>query len=155
MSTPITSTGPTSPEQSSPLRPAAQFRAWFNYIIDWIKALSPAGASSYDSGWVDVTVNSPWVALNSSEKPQVRRMGKQVIMRGSIGNAGVATNASYDGVLTIPTGFRPAANVVIRLGTSAGPQSATSNVQITGSCTLRTNAVLSGYYSWVTTWTVD
>lgn len=50
MSLPNDSSAPVSPEQSSMLRPAGQFRYWFTSIASWIKSLSPSG-EPYTTDW--------------------------------------------------------------------------------------------------------
>lgn len=50
MSFPNDSSAPNSPEQSSMLRPAGQFRYWFTVINSWIRSLSPNG-EPYTTDW--------------------------------------------------------------------------------------------------------
>lgn len=52
MSTPTTSTAPVGPEGSSnPWN--GGFIRWFSNIINWIKGLSPASATVFQTGWVE------------------------------------------------------------------------------------------------------
>lgn len=67
----------------------------------------PAGASAYDTGWVDITLNTGFAA-GSGASPQVRRIGKVVYVRGQVtpssGNFATGTDLV---VGTIPAAFRP------------------------------------------------
>lgn len=87
MSLPTNSTAPTGPEQSSSatlghgLGAAYGFRGWFVLIINWIRALSPAGATTYDTGWETLAVSAGWKVTNPV---QVRRVGRAVFMRGIV-----------------------------------------------------------------------
>lgn len=51
MSTPLTSSAPSAPTRSSPLRPVLSFSEWFGYIRTWILGMSPEGLP-YNSGWI-------------------------------------------------------------------------------------------------------
>lgn len=109
-----------------------------------------------DTGWQTVPVNSPFTPW-AGEEPQVRRINKQVRMRGMIGNTGVAANSNYTGVMTIPAGFRPPTGrpVVIALGTATGTPTAAGHIRDTGDVYLRTSATVSGYYAYDTSWWLD
>lgn len=68
-------------------------------VRDWIAALSPSGASVYDTGWVDITLVNGWTVA-SGLTPQVRRVGRQVRIRGRVsGGSGAIT--------TLDSQFRP------------------------------------------------
>ena len=55
------SVSPTIPTESSTAAPAGGFSGWFKNIGDWIKSLSPAGATEYETAWTAVTITgSGW-----------------------------------------------------------------------------------------------
>lgn len=98
MSTPTDSVAPPYPTGTSSPWPMP---AWWKRIADWLAALSPSGADKYDTGWVDITPASGVTA----NRAQVRRIGKEVIYRGSL--TGSLSTTVVD-LGTAPTGFRPA-----------------------------------------------
>lgn len=58
-----------------------------------------------DTGWIDLPLNSGWTMNDyESEKPQYRKIGKVVYLRGLVN----ATSAAAGAVATLPLGFRPA-----------------------------------------------
>lgn len=121
----------------------------------------PMGAIT-DSGWIDVTVNSPYVPQGTLQAPQVRKIGSMVYARGGIGNAGLAINATYGSVLTIPSGYRPPSGPtrggaqVFSAGSSAGVSTAHWFVNPTGSVDIRVGGTLGSYYFWSgANWSVD
>lgn len=115
MSTPINSTGPFPPSGSSnPVGPYAGFKGWFTSIIDWIKGLSPAGATVYDTGWVDITPATGF----SGTSPQARRIGKAVYLRGTLG--GTVGNNVTTVIGTVPTAFVPSSQTAAGVGTTGG-----------------------------------
>ncbi|MBS7009360.1 hypothetical protein [Anaerostipes sp.] len=67
-------------------------------------------ATNYgDSGWVDCGMGNGISAYGStSNRPQVRKMGKIVHIRGIVTNS--TTWQSHDSFITIPSGFRPSMN---------------------------------------------
>lgn len=58
-----------------------------------------------DTGWINLTLNSGW-SMNDyeAEKPQYRKIGKVVYLRGLVN----ATAAAAGILATLPAGFRPA-----------------------------------------------
>lgn len=98
--TAFTGTRPTMPgEQSSPLRPAGQFRRWFTYIGDFLNTMSPGSASSYDTNWVDVPYENGFKEMYAPL--QVRRVGRSVHYRGDVMPSAVGAK------------FEPGAEIVI------------------------------------------
>lgn len=87
MSTPIptTSPAPTSPTGTSNPVP---LRGWLIAISDWIRGLSPTGATAYDTGWLPVTPTGESVPGFSDG--QVRRVGRIVYLRGRLRKNGPA-----------------------------------------------------------------
>lgn len=110
-----------------------------------------------DTGWVDIAINSGFAAQGSSNKPQVRRIGKVVYARwGWSSNGMTSTNTGYD-VGVVPVGFRPVNGTCY--GLAVGDSSNRSGQRITistgGNINILTGSSLSGYYlfnsgfSWV------
>jgi hypothetical protein len=69
----------------------------------------------YDTGWVDVTLNSAnFLAYATGNEPRVRRIGSIVYFQGAVKPANATTVTSVDGagtystnnICTIPAGFR-------------------------------------------------
>ena len=102
MSTPTTSTGPTPPSGTS--NPVS-LRGWFASIIDWIKALVPAGATAYDTGWVQLSSTGVTIfARRTGRTVTVTVTGGQSIP--SLGKVIIAT------ANIIPATMRPARDMV-------------------------------------------
>lgn len=80
----------------------ASISAALEDLRDDVEALLP------DTGWVNLTLTSPWTAA-SGETPQIRRWGPIVLMRGRASRTSTTGNVS---VATIPNltgqGFWPA-----------------------------------------------
>lgn len=89
MSLPTDSVAPAPPTGTSNPWSLVQ---WWKRICDWIAALSPSGADKYDTGWVDLTLVNGWT-VDSGLTPQVRRVGRQVRIRGRVtgGSGAIAT----------------------------------------------------------------
>lgn len=82
MSTSGSSAAPASPEQSS--NPwALGLTHWWKIINDWIRTMSPAGVSKFDTGWIDIPLTNDYAALGSVP-PQVRRVGRELKYRGFV-----------------------------------------------------------------------
>lgn len=77
---------PAVPTESSTAAPVGGFSSWFKNIGDWAKALSPAGATSYETDWADLTLNTGYVM--HTIKPQWKRIGTRFYFRGAIAPAG-------------------------------------------------------------------
>lgn len=103
MSIPLNSTGPTPPSGSS--NPVS-FKNWFIAIIDWIKGLSPAGATVYDTGPVNLTAGNSWSAQNYT----VQRIGKVVYLGGEVWGGTIGSV-----ITTLDPQFRPRARVGVEL----------------------------------------
>ena len=107
MATPTSAAAPDAPSGSSIVAGARKLWQWFTEITDWLKALSPPGATAYDTGWVTLTLESGWTA--GGQTPQVRRVGKLIIFRGHIVNSTATTTLTR--AFVIPQGFRPPASL--------------------------------------------
>lgn len=104
---------PSIPTESSTAAPGGKFSDWFKNIGDWIKALSPGGATQYDTGWVTtgltITAGTDW----SITSYRLRRIGITTFVRISFlyTGAGYTTSATGDGtdstMCTLPAGWRP------------------------------------------------
>jgi len=113
-----------------------------------LAALIAAGWFS-DTGWMDVPVLAPFAPISTLERPTVRRVGKRVQMSGGFSSNGLAINGSFTGLGTIPEGLRPSPgkSVVGSVGTASGAAVAQAHIRDSGDIWLRTNALLSSYYS--------
>ena len=117
MASPTTAAAPDAPSGSSPLsiNGLPRLVGWFVEIVNFIKALSPSGASAYDTGWVPVTLNSGWTQ-GGATPVAVRRIGKKVVARGHVVNT---TATGWSSVFTLPAGFRPPYGEIFPVSTSA------------------------------------
>lgn len=108
------SVSPSIPTESSTAAPAGGFSTWFKNIGDWIKTLSPTGATQYDTGWVSsgltITDGTDWAVSSYT----VRRAGMVAYIRVTLTYTGadLATNAigsfPVDYLMcTLPAGWRP------------------------------------------------
>jgi len=114
----------------------------------WLAQLGNAIANQFaDSGWVDVTVSSGFAAMAGAEKPQVRKIGNIVYLRGGWTNTGVSTaNTAYN-VGVIPVGYRPINSPLVgAAGSSAGNAVAGLHIQTDGVVQVRTASTLGSYY---------
>lgn len=115
MATPTDSAAPDAPNGPSPIAGIRKLWQWFTAITDWIKLLSPNGATAYDTGWVDCTLldTSKIDVYTAGNKIQVRRIGKQVYLDG-VGKAvtaGILATLTDLPFATVPAGFRPRGNI--------------------------------------------
>lgn len=99
MSTPTDSVAPPFPTGTSSPWPMP---AWWKRIADWIAALSPSGASEYDTGWVDVPLLPDFT---NHETLQIRRIGQVVYLSGRVTGSYTTLNQN---IATVPPEFRPA-----------------------------------------------
>ena len=79
-----------------------------------------------DSDWIDLPLNSGW-SMNDydTEKPQYRKVGKVVMLRGLVNATGEAGNL----ISTLPAGFRPI-GYYNRWSCSLGAGNERANVQV-------------------------
>lgn len=136
--------------------------------IAWVTSPSPGFSVQWtgsswvrikpeDTGWVDVPLTPGFTALPGTEKPQVRKIGSQVFLRGGVSNAGIAAN-STNTIANLPSAaFYPASsNAITHIGTSQGSTAATLLVSATtGILSLRVSGTLSNYYVLTLTWLTD
>lgn len=108
----------------------------------------------YDTGWVDCALLSG-VQQQGSSLPQVRRIGKQIVMRWGISGNGIAASSAKD-VFRIPIGFRPVEWKYYPVITSDAKTTAITTIRSDGTVQLKTNTATSPYYIWDTaSWTID
>ena len=103
MSTPQDSVAPPAPEPTTPsfVGTATTVVRFLKDFRDWIAALSPSGASVYDTGWVNVPLRS---GFTNTVTLQVRRIGVTASLRGRVTGAYTTGNVI---VADVPAGFRP------------------------------------------------
>lgn len=82
-------------------------------VRDWISALSPSGATAYDSGEVPLTAAADWSvnAGSSGIELRARRIGRTVTPSGTAQRATTSlpmTAGTWYTIATVPTGMRPA-----------------------------------------------
>ena len=101
MSTPQDSAAPPAPEPSTPsfVGTATTVVRFLKGFRDWILGLSPTGADRYDTGWVNLALINGW-SVASGLTPQVRRVGRQVRIRGRVSGGSGA-------IATLDSQFRP------------------------------------------------
>lgn len=99
-----------------------------------------------DTGWQDIAVLATFAAVSTAERPQVRKIGNVVYLRGGWLNTGMAAAGTHN-VGTIPVGYRPPVATVCVGGSSAGG-AAIASVHITtdGNVQVRVGATLGAYY---------
>lgn len=99
-----------------------------------------------DTGWLDIAVSATFAAMAGTEKPQARKIGNKVWLRGGFTNAGITATANFN-VGTLPTGTYPPVNMVVGIGGSSAAASASANINTTtGVIQLRTSATVGSYY---------
>lgn len=67
-----------------------------------------------DSGWVALTGGSGWTLGSGSQRPDIRRLGRQVYMHGEVWGGASGTLS-----LLIPAGFRPRGRMTLTAGRAA------------------------------------
>ena len=65
----------------------------------------------FDSGWLDLTLQNSVIAFNDEQKPQYRRMGKMILLRGVIKNV----SAFETVVATLPVNYRPVKRIIFAI----------------------------------------
>lgn len=113
-----------------------------------------------DSGWVDCSMgNGISPHSGTYNRPQVRKMGKTVHLRGAVTNS--TTWQTHDNIITIPAGFRPSVTeaflmqgsgsnrylLMIQSGGNCNAQRYTNNT--TMSNTVPTGSWLCMYATWM------
>jgi hypothetical protein len=106
---------PSVPTESSTAAPAGGFSGWFKNIGDWLKSLSPSGATQYDTDWVTtgltITAATNWTVSSY----RCRRVGRQVMALVSVAYSGSTLTVAANGdlsdttIFTLPSGWRPLA----------------------------------------------
>lgn len=102
MSTPKEIVAPVSPEPSdNPWSGSGGIRRWWTNINDWIKGLSPAGATAFDTGWVNV----PITLSGMTGTMAYSRYGKIVILQIDLTGGLVSGTVQVAG--NMPSGIVP------------------------------------------------
>jgi len=106
MSTPQDSTAPVPVDTTDPAASGGKTSVvrYSEEVEAWIAAMSPSGASVYDTGWAALTPASGFTATVGME---VRRIGVEVMFRGRVNRTAGAWTGSLT-VCTVPVGLRPA-----------------------------------------------
>ena len=106
MALPTNAVAPDAPTDSTAIDGLLGLGKDAQEIRAFIAALSPAGSTAYDTGWVGITLASGF-SPGAGAPPQVRRVGKEVHVRGQVQR----TTGSFPvGELvagTVPAGFLP------------------------------------------------
>lgn len=74
---------------------------WYRYYYDGDWSAWTSGEK--DSGWLDLSISSGWSIPYDSEKPQYRKIGNIVYLRGLLN----ATTDASGTIATLPAGYRP------------------------------------------------
>lgn len=102
MSTPKEIVAPVSPEPSdNPWSGTGGIRRWWSNINDWIQGLSPAGATAFDTGWVDVPITLSGITGTM----KYSRYGKIVILQLDLTGGLVSGTVQIAG--NMPSGIVP------------------------------------------------
>lgn len=117
MSLPINSTAPQAPQPSSLLRPIQSISEWFRYITDWIKGMSPANASAYNTGWWATSGVAEVITIDGSNWTvnafAASRIGFDVDLQMQLTYTGPTVTVPSNGDIsnvnigTMANGFRP------------------------------------------------
>ena len=147
MSTPQDSTAPLPIVTTDPAVVAGKDHPtrFSERVRDWIAALSPSGASVYDTGWVDLTLVNGWTVA-SGLTPRVRRIGREVHMEGRV------TGGSASQVATLPSGMAPGQTLtrtVVNGGHSGSPSFTTLSISSAGTLSANTGTVPNLVENWV------
>lgn len=78
-----------------------------------------------DSGWLDMTLAEGWTFPYATDKPQYRKIGNRVYLRGLINGANTAGMT----IATLPEGYRPTANYFSRWA-CAHSQTEQQNIEV-------------------------
>lgn len=74
---------------------------WYRYFYNGVWSTWRTGER--DTGWIDLPLSSGWSFQYDTDKPQYRRLGNVVYLRGLVN----ATSAAVGTLATLPAGFRP------------------------------------------------
>lgn len=147
MSTPQDSTAPVPILPSDPAYVADKTNAvrFSERVWEWLRGLSPSGATEYDTGWVDLTLVNGWTVAGGLT-PRVRRIGREVHMEGRV------TGGSAAQVATLPPGMAPGQTLtrtVVNGGHSGSPAFTTLSIASTGTLSANTGTVPNLVENWV------
>lgn len=145
MSLPTDSVAPAPPTGTSNPWSLVQ---WWKRICDWIAALSPSGASVYDTGWENVPLRA---GFTHNLQLQVRRIGLVVYAQGRVTGSFTTSNVIIG---DIPVGFRPttAERPALTFNTNAalgGSAAIATSGEIAISAQTAGSATVNFYTSWL------
>ncbi|WP_394161556.1 hypothetical protein [Galactobacter valiniphilus] len=98
MALPTNSVAPDAPNDSTPIDGVLGLGNDDQEIVNFIKALSPSGASAYDTGWVDCTP----AASGFTGTCKARRQGKLVEVRFNYSVTPSVASGAYFAVANLP-----------------------------------------------------
>lgn len=74
---------------------------WYRYFYSGSWSAWTQGVK--DTGWIDLSISSGWSYQYESDKPQYRKIGNTVYLRGLLN----ATTSADSVIATLPSGYRP------------------------------------------------
>lgn len=151
---------PITTGDRAPYNRMYNFPAWTQLLAAKLSAAIGSGPNVpggiTDTGWVNCTINAGFSAQTGP--PQVRRIGSQVLMRGTLSVTGFAANAT-NACLVVPVGFRPTGDWVYMacVGNSDNPTVHKTVLKPDGSFDIRTGPTLpsSSFQLFLPRWTID
>lgn len=81
-----------------------------------VAAVNEVADSVADSGWIDLTLNNGITQGTICGKPQIRKIGNRVVLRGGVS---FTTSNSSVALFTVPTGYEPA-DVIYKMCATGG-----------------------------------
>lgn len=130
------------PLQPSGVPSRGAIQAAIDEAVDNHADLNDPDGLHYDSGWVILPLGSGYTA--SGETPMIRRIGKQVQIRGRI--SGSVTNAMGNTVVaTVPAGFVPSTLTMYALATNSSSISGRLWVSSAGGVTISVASTVSNF----------
>lgn len=162
MSTPFPETNGwpyTTNDRTSDYNQIRRFPEWSQLLAQKLALVTEGplvpGEPVADTGWVDlplITVTAP-----TNERPQLRRIGNVVWLRGIVTATSTTLPPDSSVVIgTVPVGFRQPINVLFKATGQNGNTDAMVIISWTsGEVTLRTGSSQGSYYSLQFSWLVD
>lgn len=101
-----------------------------------------------DTGWTDIPAKTGFTRQTGDDRPQVRKRGGQIYLRGGWTNAGMAASGTFT-VATLPAGFRPPNTSWPNFRAYSSSVAAGGDMFITtgGDLQIRTPATLGSFYA--------
>lgn len=108
-------------------------------------ARSGTALSLSDSGWLDLPLESGWVAYNAAQTPKYRKVGGVVQVVGAVKpTANKAVEVSIVAVGTLPVGFRPSYRT-LTLNPASGSNRVTVSAEPSGTVAVSRYGTGSGF----------